>query len=264
MPGHRSRRVPPSHPPRRPPSGGLRLGTVSRAAAAGVTGAVALAVLVTLGYASRSGESGPETATAPAAAGPHAPAGLSWPAEGQTSVYVDGLGARGDLGTRGAQWRVPIASLTKVMTAYVVLRDHQVRAGELRRPVRAVAAVSSGAHHDVVVRHQPWTVRTGCSTWSGHRLPHGGHSAASRADVSATAPAELPGPGASARSGTPPYETRPTGRAADGCLRGRDHPVAQPRPREVGLHQRAAAPGSAGAAGPGVNQHGGAAVGDLE
>ncbi|WP_078621198.1 D-alanyl-D-alanine carboxypeptidase family protein [Streptomyces aurantiacus] len=55
---------------------------------------------------------------------------LPWPREGQTSVLVEGLGARGELGTKGTQTPVPIASVTKVMTAYVILRAHPLRAGE--------------------------------------------------------------------------------------------------------------------------------------
>ncbi|MFD5556256.1 D-alanyl-D-alanine carboxypeptidase family protein [Streptomyces sp. NPDC127068] len=51
---------------------------------------------------------------------------LPWPVEGQASVTVDGVGS---LGTRGVQDPVPIASLTKVMTAYVILKEHPVRAG---------------------------------------------------------------------------------------------------------------------------------------
>ncbi|GAA4548013.1 D-alanyl-D-alanine carboxypeptidase family protein [Amycolatopsis samaneae] len=46
---------------------------------------------------------------------------LPWPGEGQASVEVEGLGP---LGTSGTQEPVPIASVTKVMTAYVVLKDH--------------------------------------------------------------------------------------------------------------------------------------------
>jgi D-alanyl-D-alanine carboxypeptidase (penicillin-binding protein 5/6) len=46
---------------------------------------------------------------------------LPWPAEGQAAAEVEGLGS---LGTSGAQAPVPIASVTKVMTAYVVLHDH--------------------------------------------------------------------------------------------------------------------------------------------
>lgn len=51
---------------------------------------------------------------------------LPWPTEGQASVEVEGIGS---LGTRGEQRPVPIASVTKVMTAYVVLQDHPMRAG---------------------------------------------------------------------------------------------------------------------------------------
>lgn len=52
---------------------------------------------------------------------------LSWPADGQTAVDVEGLGR---IGAVGVQTPVPIASVTKVMTAYVVLRDHPLREGE--------------------------------------------------------------------------------------------------------------------------------------
>jgi D-alanyl-D-alanine carboxypeptidase (penicillin-binding protein 5/6) len=47
--------------------------------------------------------------------------GLPWPSEGEAAVAVDGVGG---IGTSGTQDPVPIASVTKVMTAYVVLRDH--------------------------------------------------------------------------------------------------------------------------------------------
>nr|WP_097867206.1 D-alanyl-D-alanine carboxypeptidase [Streptomyces sp. rh34] len=51
---------------------------------------------------------------------------LPWPREGQASVTVEGVGS---LGTRGEQKPVPIASVTKVMTAYVILTGHPMRAG---------------------------------------------------------------------------------------------------------------------------------------
>ncbi|MFE0631725.1 D-alanyl-D-alanine carboxypeptidase family protein [Streptomyces sp. NPDC058864] len=57
------------------------------------------------------------------------PVSLPWPRQGQASVLVEGLGDRGDLGNRGTQNPVPIASVTKVMTAYVILRDHPLRVG---------------------------------------------------------------------------------------------------------------------------------------
>ncbi|MET9001081.1 serine hydrolase [Amycolatopsis sp. NPDC004169] len=52
---------------------------------------------------------------------------LPWPAEGQASAEVQNLGS---LGSRGEQRPVPIASVTKVMTAYVVLKDHPLGPGE--------------------------------------------------------------------------------------------------------------------------------------
>ncbi len=52
---------------------------------------------------------------------------LPWPADGQTSVEVEGIGG---LGSRGGRTPVPIASVTKVMTAYVILADHPLEAGE--------------------------------------------------------------------------------------------------------------------------------------
>jgi D-alanyl-D-alanine carboxypeptidase (penicillin-binding protein 5/6) len=52
---------------------------------------------------------------------------LPWPGEGQASAEIEGFGS---LGTTGDQNPVPIASVTKVMTAYVVLEDHPLDAGE--------------------------------------------------------------------------------------------------------------------------------------
>ncbi|WP_374195959.1 D-alanyl-D-alanine carboxypeptidase family protein [Streptomyces sp. TS71-3] len=57
-------------------------------------------------------------------------ASLPWPREGQSSILVEGLGEHGELGPKGTRKPVPIASVTKVMTAYVVLRDHPLEEGE--------------------------------------------------------------------------------------------------------------------------------------
>ncbi|WP_234019609.1 D-alanyl-D-alanine carboxypeptidase family protein [Streptomyces sp. CNS654] len=67
------------------------------------------------------GDDGPAEGVAPLARSLHLP----WPREGQASVAVEGIGS---LGTRGEQKPVPIASVTKVMTAYVILKDHPMRA----------------------------------------------------------------------------------------------------------------------------------------
>ena len=52
---------------------------------------------------------------------------LTWPAAGQAALGVDGIGM---IASRGAEKPAPIASVAKVMTAFVVLRDHPLRAGE--------------------------------------------------------------------------------------------------------------------------------------
>ncbi|MEV4175525.1 hypothetical protein [Nonomuraea sp. NPDC049709] len=52
---------------------------------------------------------------------------LPWPAEGQSAVEVEGVGS---LGVSGDPHPVPIASVTKVMTAYVILRRHPLRPGD--------------------------------------------------------------------------------------------------------------------------------------
>ncbi|MEK8172166.1 hypothetical protein NKH77_31565 [Streptomyces sp. M19] len=52
---------------------------------------------------------------------------MPWPGQGQSAAEVVGVGS---LGTFGEQKAVPIASVTKVMTAYLVLRDHPLKADE--------------------------------------------------------------------------------------------------------------------------------------
>ncbi|MFI5756138.1 serine hydrolase [Streptomyces sp. NPDC051569] len=51
---------------------------------------------------------------------------LPWPGEGQGQMAVAGLGPVGEFGERKP---VPIASVTKAMTAYIVLQDHPMKAG---------------------------------------------------------------------------------------------------------------------------------------
>jgi D-alanyl-D-alanine carboxypeptidase (penicillin-binding protein 5/6) len=52
---------------------------------------------------------------------PGSPPTLPWPATGQGAIAVPG---RGLLMQSGPETPVPVASLTKIMTAYLVLRDH--------------------------------------------------------------------------------------------------------------------------------------------
>ncbi|MET9557267.1 D-alanyl-D-alanine carboxypeptidase [Streptomyces sp. NPDC006645] len=76
---------------------------------------------------------------------------LPWPADGQASVWVEGVGS---LGTKGEQKPVPIASVTKVMTAYVILKEHPLPATD-PGPVVTVdrtAAQESGSVDESTVR----------------------------------------------------------------------------------------------------------------
>ncbi|MGW4307096.1 D-alanyl-D-alanine carboxypeptidase [Streptomyces californicus] len=108
-----------------PASGGGRL---RRSVLGPLTAVVVLAAAAGGWYASGGGSpagaavDGTGEAVAPVARSLRLP----WPDEGQASVAVEGIGS---LGTRGAQKPVPIASLTKVMTAYVILEEHPMRAG---------------------------------------------------------------------------------------------------------------------------------------
>ncbi|WP_078855817.1 D-alanyl-D-alanine carboxypeptidase [Streptomyces sp. NRRL F-5065] len=52
---------------------------------------------------------------------------IPWPASGQAALDVQGIGT---FGSSGAQKPVPIASVAKVMTAYVILREHPLKSGE--------------------------------------------------------------------------------------------------------------------------------------
>ncbi|MGW1465601.1 serine hydrolase [Streptomyces sp. NPDC002308] len=52
---------------------------------------------------------------------------LSWPSQGQGYMAATGLG---EVGSFGKQKPVPIASVAKAMTAYIVLKDHPMKKGE--------------------------------------------------------------------------------------------------------------------------------------
>ncbi|HEX5994880.1 MAG TPA: hypothetical protein VFY84_07030 [Jiangellales bacterium] len=67
---------------------------------------------------------------------------LPWPRSGQAMISVDGLGT---LGTSGGSKSLPIASVTKVMTAYVILTEHPLAAGE-QGPELTVSAEQAAAY----------------------------------------------------------------------------------------------------------------------
>ncbi|MEV5659862.1 D-alanyl-D-alanine carboxypeptidase [Streptomyces flaveolus] len=51
---------------------------------------------------------------------------IPWPSSGQAALDVQGIGS---FGSSGEQKPVPIASVAKVMTAYIILRDHPLKSG---------------------------------------------------------------------------------------------------------------------------------------
>ncbi|THA50184.1 D-alanyl-D-alanine carboxypeptidase [Streptomyces sp. A1136] len=72
---------------------------------------------------------------------------IPWPAEGQAAVRIPGSG---DIGTFGEQKPVPTASVAKVMTAYVILRNHPLRKNQPgpRIEVDAKAVAEGNAEHE--------------------------------------------------------------------------------------------------------------------
>ncbi|MEV6313734.1 D-alanyl-D-alanine carboxypeptidase [Streptomyces sp. NPDC051776] len=77
---------------------------------------------------------------------------MPWPKSGQAAVGVDGLGS---FGTFGEQKPVPIASVAKTMTAYVILKEHPLKPGSqgARIPVdrKAEEDAGLGAQNESVV-----------------------------------------------------------------------------------------------------------------
>ena len=68
---------------------------------------------------------------------PGDPARLPWPATGQAALAVAGVG---DLGSSGPPRPVPIASVAKAMTAYLVLTRHPLAPGGQGPPILVTAA----------------------------------------------------------------------------------------------------------------------------
>ncbi|MFD7663262.1 D-alanyl-D-alanine carboxypeptidase family protein [Streptomyces sp. NPDC059788] len=72
---------------------------------------------------------------------------MPWPDEGQAAARVVGAG---DVGVYGQQKPVPTASVAKVMTAYLILKEHPLKAGEQgpKITVDAQAAKEAGAENE--------------------------------------------------------------------------------------------------------------------
>ncbi|MEV4619159.1 D-alanyl-D-alanine carboxypeptidase [Asanoa sp. NPDC049573] len=67
---------------------------------------------------------------------------LSWPRSGQGVISIPGIGT---LGSYGGRKPLPIASVTKVMTAYLILTEHPLDAGE-QGPELTVSAAQAAAY----------------------------------------------------------------------------------------------------------------------
>ncbi|HWD54579.1 MAG TPA: hypothetical protein VG346_05620, partial [Acidimicrobiales bacterium] len=72
---------------------------------------------------------------------------LPWPATGQGAVAIPAVGVAA---ASGPEKPVPVASLTKLMTAYVILRDHPLVPGEAGPSVAVTQADVDDFNHDTV------------------------------------------------------------------------------------------------------------------
>ncbi|MBF9073056.1 D-alanyl-D-alanine carboxypeptidase family protein [Streptacidiphilus fuscans] len=67
---------------------------------------------------------------------------LAWPSSGQAAIAVPGVGLLGSSGPVGTAQ--PIASVTKTMTAYLILKDHPLAPGQ-SGPVLTISAAEAAA-----------------------------------------------------------------------------------------------------------------------
>lgn len=117
-----------------------RRGDAGRVLARALLVVLALLVLVVAAGAAQLLRSVPKlSAHSTFPASQHVPGALSlpWPSSGQAAAAVEGVGV---MGTSGSQTPVPIASLTKLMTAYVILHDHPLATGQGGPVITATAA----------------------------------------------------------------------------------------------------------------------------
>jgi D-alanyl-D-alanine carboxypeptidase (penicillin-binding protein 5/6) len=92
-----------------------------------VVAAVLLLLALAVAWVRLADQAPPTTDRAERILGTGEPYRVAWPREGEAAVAVAGIGS---LGTSGDGESVPIASLAKVMTAYLVLEDHPLGPGE--------------------------------------------------------------------------------------------------------------------------------------
>jgi serine-type D-Ala-D-Ala carboxypeptidase (penicillin-binding protein 5/6) len=83
---------------------------------------------------------------------------LAWPQEGQAAVDVEGVGS---LGSAGGSTPVPIASVAKMMTAYLTLREHPLAAGEQGFSMTITAADAAEEEQREALGESTLNVRAG-------------------------------------------------------------------------------------------------------
>ncbi|MGW2045067.1 D-alanyl-D-alanine carboxypeptidase [Streptomyces sp. NPDC001858] len=71
---------------------------------------------------------------------------LPWPGEGQGWMDIDGVGT---MGSFGEQTPVAIGSVAKTMTAYIILKDHPMKAGEEGPEIEVDATAEKEGGYDV-------------------------------------------------------------------------------------------------------------------
>lgn len=146
---------------------GLRRSRYRRRRAAVLAGVAAVAVLLVALVV--SGGSGPATPQVPPRPHLHAtlagsrdvPPGdppLPWPAAGQAAVAIPELGYTAQ---SGPEHPVPVASMTKVMTAYVVLQDHPLAGAAPGPPITITPADAANYDTDVVTTQASVLVSAG-------------------------------------------------------------------------------------------------------
>lgn len=139
-------------PQRRGPSGGLLLGLV----------AVIVVLALLFGAVQLFVRSTPPVRYVPsvpaAFAVPGAPPALPFPKVGEATVGVLGVGTMGSSGGDGS---LPIASLTKMMTAYVILADHPLAEGQQGPLIGITAADVAAEAADAAVNQSVVKVAAG-------------------------------------------------------------------------------------------------------
>jgi D-alanyl-D-alanine carboxypeptidase (penicillin-binding protein 5/6) len=83
---------------------------------------------------------------------------LAWPGQGEAAVGVEGVGL---IRTHGSSRPVPIASVAKVMTAYLVLRDHPLRRDAGGPQIRVTSADMAVYRTDQATGQSVVAVRAG-------------------------------------------------------------------------------------------------------